>query len=112
MNAIAKVFEKMALLLKPVGIVLAIAAGLLFVARFAQFGSLPSDRSWLMTLVMLWVLGLALLIYWFKPGRSESDLEEAAPSAARRYGKPMQLYVTTFFLIWFGFLSFITFIVV
>jgi len=100
MDSIATAFERLALLLRPIGVALGIIAVLLFLG--INLDTQIFD-GWRIDLAMLWTGGLAMLIYWFKPGRSGPGAMEVMPSAARRYGKAMQYYVTIFFLLWLAF---------
>ena len=111
MDYVTAAFEKLAVLFRPLGVILGLAAVALFILKVLGLTSGPQESSWPTTLAMLWVGWLAVLIYWFKPSSSEAEANGISRSAASRFGRFMQLYVTGFFLVGFIFLAFITAVV-
>jgi hypothetical protein len=101
MDAVTTFFEHAALQLRPLGLPLGIVAAVLLFVMLLSFGQRGEGAGWVLTLTMLWSAGISMVVFWFTPRRSEQP-------HARSYGRWMQLYVTTFFLLWFAFVVLVT----
>ena len=104
MDAVTTFFEQAAVRLRPLGLPLGIVAAILLFVMLLTLGQRGSDPGWVLTLGMLWSAGISMVVYWFMPRRSDSQVL----SSARSFGRWMQWYVTTFFLLWFAFLVLMT----
>jgi len=105
MDHITTAFERIATLLKPLWLGLCVAAAVLFVANFISMGKADPDTRTLILLGAMWSGGLAVVTQWFGPEPGSRDANDKVLSYARRSGKPTQLYMTGFSLVYFIFLA-------